>query len=66
MVVDWISGKIEQIQIEEGRKPDQIIGQELLKSKKEGALWLLDLGFWSLEYVRKISEDKSYYLCRLK
>ncbi len=62
---DLLGGRLEGPYLQEGRRQDlksvlreQVIGK--------GALWLADLGYWSLRFLRQYSQQGVYFLMRLK
>jgi len=66
LLLDWLKGSYEAIRLENGRQPDQNMGTPFLPGKAKGALWLFDLGFWSLEFFKGIASMGSYFLTRLQ
>jgi hypothetical protein len=66
LLLDWLKGSYEAVRLKDGRQPDQNMGAAFLPGKAEGALWLFDLGFWSLELLKGIASRGSYFLTRLQ
>ena len=66
VLLEWFSGRIEQLQVHSGRTPDQGLGPGLLAQAKPGALWLFDLGFWKCGFLAQIARAHSWFLCRLQ
>jgi hypothetical protein len=66
LLLDWLTGGYEVIEIREGRKADQDMGQSFIYGRACGALWLFDLGFWDLSFLSDIAQAQSYFLCRLQ
>jgi hypothetical protein len=65
LLLNWLTGGYEKIQIEAGRKADQNMGENFLPGSRPGALWLFDLGFFKAAYLAMIASYGSFYLCRL-
>jgi hypothetical protein len=63
LVLDWLRGSYEDVQVRAGRQADQVMGAPLLTDKKPGALWLFDLGFWNTAYLAALAVS-SYFLAR--
>jgi hypothetical protein len=66
LVLDWLTGQYETLQIETGRKADQNMGEPFLSGCQPGTLWLFDLGFFKVAFLAAIAQAKSYFLCRLQ
>ncbi len=66
LLLDWLKGSYEAVRIENGRQPDQNMGGHFLAGRVKGALWLFDLGFWSLEFLKGIADKGSFFLTRLQ
>jgi len=66
LLLDWLTGRYEAIEMREGRKADQDMGQPFIEGRVPGALWLFDLGFWDLSFLSDIAQADSYFLCRLQ
>ena len=64
-LLEWFSGTIHRVLLRDGVKPDQCMGVEMLATTKPGALWLFDLGFWSIAFLAAIARHKSVFVCRL-
>jgi hypothetical protein len=65
LLLNWLTGGYETIQIEAGRKADQNMGERFLAGRKPGALWLFDLGFFNALFLSAIASAGSFFLCRL-
>lgn len=65
-LLEWLTGTTQQILLDDGRKADQNMGKPLLSATKPGALWLFDLGFWSLSFLASISAGRSFFVSRLQ
>lgn len=67
LLLDWLKGSYEAIELRNGRQPDQNMGSTFLQQdRSEGALWLFDLGFWNLAFLKDIAAQGSYFLSRLQ
>lgn len=66
LVLDWLTGQYETMQIESGRKADQNMGERFLTSAQKGALWLFDLGFFKVAFLAALAQSENYFLCRLQ
>jgi hypothetical protein len=66
LLLDWLTGYYETMQIETGRKADQNMGEQFLNGALKGALWLFDLGFFKCDFLAAIAKAESYFLCRLQ
>jgi hypothetical protein len=66
LVLDWLTGQYETIQVQTGRKADQNMGEPFLPGTQPGTLWLFDLGFFKVAFLAAIAQAKSYFLCRLQ
>ncbi len=66
LLINWLSPCFEAIELRDGRKADQDMGREFLGKKLPDALWMFDLGFWSLSFLSSIAAARSYFLCRLQ
>lgn len=66
LLLDWVTGQYETLQIEAGRKADQNMGAAFLKQAKAGTLWLFDLGFFKVAFLAALAQAKNYFLCRLQ
>lgn len=66
LLLDWLTGQYETLQIEKGRKADQNMGTEFLKNAEVGTLWLFDLGFFKVAFLAALAQAKNYFLCRLQ
>lgn len=66
LVLDWLTGQYETMQIKKGRKADQDMGTKFLKNAEVGTLWLFDLGFFKVAFLAALAKAKNYFLCRLQ
>lgn len=62
---DLLSGRLEGPYLQEGRSQElkSVLRQQ---SMAQGALWLADLGYWSLRFLSQLSRQGVYFLMRLK
>lgn len=65
LLLDWLRGQVAALQVRDGRKADQNMGQEFLAGTPVGALWIFDLGFWHLAFLAALGQMGSYFLSRL-
>ena len=65
-LLNWLTGSYAAIEIGDGKKVDQNRGRDFLADKPSGALWIMDLGFWNVEYLGELHQRGSYFLCRLQ
>ena len=63
---DLLSGDVLHLYIGEGKENDQVYGSQCIDSLEEGDVRIGDLGYFSLEDFRAISEKEAYFLSRLK
>lgn len=66
LLLNWLTGQYETLQIESGRKADQNMGAAFLKHAQAGTLWLFDLGFFKVAFLAALAQAKNYFLCRLQ
>ena len=66
LLMNWFNPSFEALELRDGKKADQDMGREFLAHRPTGALWMFDLGFWSLAFLASIVEAKSYFLSRLQ
>ena len=66
LLLDWLTGHYETLQVASGRKADQDMGTSFLTGTLRGALWLFDLGFFQCDFLAQIARRGSYFLCRLQ
>jgi hypothetical protein len=66
LLLNWLTGSYETLELREGRKADQDLGTPFLAGRSPGALWLFDLGFWSLEFFLAITRAGSFFVSRLQ
>jgi len=64
-LLEWFTGTTRQIRLEAGVKADQDMGTAMLAGAAPGALWLFDLGFWSLAFLASIARHGSWFVSRL-
>jgi hypothetical protein len=62
---DLLGGRLEGPYLQEGRSPDL---SSVLREQEmpKGSLWLADLGYWSLRFLRWLSQRGVFFLLRLK
>jgi hypothetical protein len=65
LLLNWLTGSYEALELRDGRKADQDMGQPFLAGRPPGALWLCDLGFWSVEFFVAIARQGSFFVSRL-
>ena len=65
LLLNYLSGSYETMQLEAGRKADQNMGQRFLAGRPAGALWLFDLGFFNASFLAAIAHAGSFFVCRL-
>lgn len=65
LLLNYLSGVYESLQIEHGRQPDQKMGQEFIAGRAPGALWIFDLGFFNSAFLAAIAGASSFFLSRL-
>jgi hypothetical protein len=65
LIFNVISYAVCGVKIRGGSKNDQSFSSEILKHVKKGSLVLRDLGYFSLDTLRSISNKGAYYLSRL-
>ena len=65
LLFNWLNGVYETLRIENGRQPDQKMGQEFLAGRRPGALWIFDLGFFNAAFLAAIAKASSFFLSRL-
>lgn len=65
LLLDWRTGVYESLELADGRKADQNMGEHFLPGRKAGALWLFDLGFFKAAFLAAIAQAKSFFVCRL-
>jgi Transposase DDE domain len=65
LLLNWLTGSDEALELRDGRKADQNMGTPFLAGRPPGALWLFDLGFWSVEFFVAIARAGSYFVSRL-
>ncbi|WP_342045043.1 IS4 family transposase [Bacillus sp. OTU530] len=63
---DLLTGDVLHLYIGEGKENDQVYGSQCIDSLEEGDVRIGDLGYFSLEDFRTISEKEAYFLSRLK
>ncbi|WP_342047608.1 IS4 family transposase [Bacillus sp. OTU530] len=63
---DLLSGDVLHLHVGEGKENDQVYGSQCIDSLEEGDVRIGDLGYFSLEDFRAISEKEAYFLSRLK
>lgn len=66
LLINWLNPCFEALELRDGKKADQDMGREFLADRLSGALWMFDLGFWSVAFVSAIAVARSYFLCRLQ
>jgi hypothetical protein len=66
LLLNWLTGSYETLELRDGRKADQNMGTPFLAGRPRDALWLFDLGFWSLEFFVAIAREGSYFVSRLQ
>jgi Transposase DDE domain len=66
LLLNWLTGSYEALELRDGRKADQNMGTPFLAGRPPGALWLFDRGFWSLEFFGAIAREGSYFVSRLQ
>jgi hypothetical protein len=65
LVYDYLHGHLEQIELTNGRQPDQgYRGHWPLIQK--GALFMMDLGYFVLDTFQEISQQQGYFLSRFQ
>lgn len=64
-LLEWFTATTQQILLEEGVKADQNMGTPMLAQTRPGALWLFDLGFWSITFLVAIAKHRSVFVSRL-
>ncbi len=62
---DLLGGRLEGPYLQEGRRQElsSVLREQVIA---KGALWLADLGYWSLRFLHQLSRQGSYFLMRLK
>jgi DDE family transposase len=62
---DLLGGRLEGPCLQEGRSAElySVLREQVLA---KGSLWLADLGYWSLTWLRSLSQRGIYFLMRLK
>lgn len=65
LLLNWLTGAYETLQVEAGRKADQNMGEQFLPGRVPGALWLFDLGFFNAAFLAAIAQARSFFLCRV-
>jgi hypothetical protein len=63
---DLLSVDVLHLHIGEGKENDQVYGSQCIHSLEKGDVRIGDLGYFSLEDFRAISEKDAYFLSRLK
>jgi hypothetical protein len=66
LVLGWLSGSYEQLQIEAGKKSDANMGKTMVEAGQPGALWIGDLGFFDIRFFQAVAKAGSWFLSRLK
>lgn len=66
LIMNWLTGKYETVEIKDGKKADQNMGKEFVSGKVAKALWIFDLGFWDFNFLSAIAQASSYFLSRLQ
>jgi hypothetical protein len=65
LLLNYLTGSYQRMQIEAARKADQNMGERFLAGHKPGALWIFDLGFFCAPFLAQVAQLGSFYLCRL-
>lgn len=65
LLFNYLNGVYESLRLENGRQPDQKMGQEFLAGREPGALWIFDLGFFNAVFLAAIAKSSSFFLSRL-
>jgi Transposase DDE domain len=65
LLLNWLNGAYESVRLENGRQPDQKMGQEFIAGRQPGALWIFDLGFFNATFLAAIAKASSFFLSRL-
>lgn len=65
LVLNYLTGGYDTMQIESGRKADQNMGERFLANHLPGALWMFDLGFFNAPFLAQIAAAASFFVCRL-
>jgi len=62
---DLLGGRLEGPYVQEGRSPElhSVLREQAMPT---GSLWLADLGYWSLRFLRWLSQCGVFFLLRLK
>jgi hypothetical protein len=53
LVLNYLTGNYEQMQIEAGRKADQNMGEQFLAGSQSGALWLFDRNYSRADAIKE-------------
>ena len=65
LLLNWLTGSYETLELRDGRKADQDMGKPFLAGRPPGALWLFALGFWSVEFFVALARVGSFFVSRL-
>jgi hypothetical protein len=65
LLFNWLNGVYETLRIDNGRQPDQKMGQEFIAGRATSALWIFDLGFFNAAFLAAIANASSFFLSRL-
>ncbi len=66
LVYDFMAGQIEAFKVTAGTENDTVYLSKLLKIVPKGALLIVDLGYFSLEFFSKLCAKGAYFISRLK
>jgi len=66
LLLNYLTGRYQAIELRDGKKADQNMGEQFLREKPTQALWIFDLGFFKLDFLQAIVELGSYFLSRLQ
>jgi hypothetical protein len=64
-LLEWFTASTQQILVRDGVKADQNMGTSMLAGTRPAALWLFDLGFWSITFLASIAQYGSFFVSRL-
>jgi hypothetical protein len=64
LIQNFATGKIEDVQIYEGKRPDQSLSDKIIRKLKAGDLVLRDLGYFKIEVFKTIMSVGAFFISR--